>query len=202
MSTDPNDLSDTIVPKSDQLNADDLLVGPITVTVQGVSRGDGKDQPVSIAIDGNRQPYKPCKSMRRVLIAAWGNDGRRWVGRRMTLYCDPEVKFGGVKVGGIRISHLSDIPGERTFLLTSSRSKRSEFRVQPLAAGEQSQQPRQLTEEEAEYVKTIMDQIANAEDHQALVLLGTQLKEESEAVRGAVRDAYMQRSHELAEADE
>jgi hypothetical protein len=30
----------------------------------------------------------------------------------MTLYCDPEVQFGGMKVGGIRISHMSDIDGE------------------------------------------------------------------------------------------
>lgn len=125
-------LSDTIKPNSQQLNADDLVAGPITVTVMGVSRGDTKEQPVSVAIDGGRQPYKPCKTMRRVLIAVWGDDGRAWVGKRMTLYCDPGVMFGGVKVGGIRISHMSGLDGKRSFMLTTTRSKRSEYTVQPL----------------------------------------------------------------------
>lgn len=128
-------LGDTIVPKSDQLNADDLLVGPITVEVVDVKRGDTQEQPISIKIDGGRQPYKPCKSMRRVLIAAWGDDGKKWIGHRMTLYCDPEVKFGGVKVGGIRISHMTGIRGRMAVMLTTTRSKRSEYLVEELAQG-------------------------------------------------------------------
>lgn len=131
---DISKLRDTIVPKSDQLNADDLLAGPITVAVVGVKRGDTAEQPISIEIDGGRHPYKPCKSMRRVMIAAWGDDGRKWVGQRMTLYCDPDVKFGGVKVGGIRISHMTGINGRLTVMLTTTRSKRSEFSVQELQA--------------------------------------------------------------------
>lgn len=130
--SDVGSLKDTIVPKSDQLNADDLLTGPIVVTIQKVSRGDTKEQPVSIAIDGGRMPYKPCKSMRRVLIAAWGEDGRLWVGKSMRLFCDPEVMFGGVKVGGIRISHLSHIANTMTIALTTTRSKRAPYKVEPL----------------------------------------------------------------------
>ena len=107
---DVSKLGDTVIAKSDQLNADDLIGGPITVTVTSVSRGNS-EQPVVIGITGQR-PYKPCKSMRRVLITAWGDDGRVWVGRLMTLYCDPDVMFGGVKVGGIRISHLSHIDSD------------------------------------------------------------------------------------------
>lgn len=125
-----NNLRDTIVPKSDQLNADDLIAGSITVKITSVKRGDS-EQPISIALDGQR-PYKPCKSMRRVLISAWGDDGALWVGRTMTLYNDPEVKFGGVKVGGIRISHLSDIPNDLSMSLTATRGKRAEYRVQKL----------------------------------------------------------------------
>lgn len=125
-------LRDTITPKSQQLNADDLIAGPITVKIVGVKRGDTAEQPISIEIDGGRMPYLPCKSMRRVMIAAWGDDGREWIGRKMTLYCDPDVKFGGVKVGGIRISHMSGINGRRAFMLTTTRSKRSEFYVDAL----------------------------------------------------------------------
>lgn len=129
--SDDDSLKDTIIPNSNQLNADDLLCGPITVTVESVKRGD-KDQPVHIGIGKDRQPFKPCKSMRRVLIAAWGDKGADWVGRSMTLYCDPSVSFGGVKVGGIRISHLSHIDGDRTFMLTTTRGKRGEFHVKKL----------------------------------------------------------------------
>lgn len=119
---DIGSLRDTITPKSDQLNADDLLAGPITVMITGVRRGSA-EQPVDLLITG-RQPYKPCKSMRRALIAAWGDDGRAWVGRCMTLYADPEVKFGGVKVGGIRISHLSHIDRDLHLSLTATKGKR------------------------------------------------------------------------------
>jgi len=125
------DLRDTIVPKSNQLNADDLLAGPETVTITAVRRGTN-EQPLDVHLEGDRQPYKPGKSMRRVLIAAWGRDGREWVGRAMTLYCDPEVSFGGVMCGGIRISHLSDIETELTVMLTMSRGKKRAFTVSPL----------------------------------------------------------------------
>lgn len=128
--TDTTNLRDTIVPKSDQLNADDLIAGAITVKIAGVKRGDA-EQPVIVALEGQR-PYKPCKSMRRVLISAWGDDGSKWVGRSLTMYNDPEVKFGGVKVGGIRISHMSDIPSDLVMSLTATRGKRAEYRVSKL----------------------------------------------------------------------
>ena len=131
--SDVSSLRDTIVPKSDQLNADDLLAGPITVSILSVKRGETVEQPIIIEIGDSRQPYKPCKSMRRVMISAWGDDGRTWVGQSMTLYADPEVKFGGVKVGGIRISHMSGIQGKVGVMLTTTRSKRAEFVVRELA---------------------------------------------------------------------
>lgn len=129
MTTDS--LKDTIEPKSDQLNADDLLTGPITVRITEVKRGDN-DQPVVVQIEGYR-PYKPCKSMRRVMIGAWGDRGADWVGKSMTLYCDPSVKFGGVQVGGIRISHMSHIEHALSMMLTTTRSRRAQYTVQPLA---------------------------------------------------------------------
>ena len=125
-------LAQTIEPKSDQLNADDLLTGPLTVTVTGVKRSSSTDQPIDIHIHGHR-PYRPCKSMRRVLIASWGDNGKDWIGKSMTLYCDPSIKFGGVAVGGIRISHLSDIDQhEITFMLTVTRSRRSGYTIKRL----------------------------------------------------------------------
>jgi hypothetical protein len=121
---------ETIKPKSDQLNADDLMAGPITVTITGVTEGSA-EQPVIVHIEG-RQPYKPCKSMRRVMVACWGDKAKKYIGQRMTLYCDPSVKFGGEKVGGIRISHVTGIDEPRALLLTTTRSKRAQYIVNPL----------------------------------------------------------------------
>jgi hypothetical protein len=42
--------------------------------------------------------------------------------------------YGGIKVGGIRLSHLSDIDGPLSIALTVTRQKRAPYRVQPLAA--------------------------------------------------------------------
>lgn len=127
---DVTNLADTIKPKSDQLNADDLLTGPITVTVADVNRGSA-DQPVAITINGH-MPYKPCKTMRRVLVTAWGQNGKDWIGREMTLFCDPTVKWGGVALGGVRISHLSHIDGPMNMMLTQSRGKKAQVVIHPV----------------------------------------------------------------------
>jgi hypothetical protein len=129
------DLSDTIAPKSDQMNADDLIGGPRTITVSGVKRMDAPDQPIAIHFEGDdNKPFKPCKSMRRVLVMVWGNDGNGYTGRSMTLYRDPGVQFGGQQVGGIRISHMSHIDKPVTMALTATRANRRPFTVKPLAA--------------------------------------------------------------------
>lgn len=130
--SDISSLRDTIVPKSDRINADNLLAGPETFRISGVKRGDA-DSPMRVEIEGSL-PWFPCKSMRRVLITAWGDDGREWVGRSLTLYTDPEVKFGGVKVGGLRISHMSDIDRDIAINLTTTRGKRAAFTVKKLSA--------------------------------------------------------------------
>jgi len=132
MSENDNWLLDTIVAKSDQLNAVDLLGGPVTVTVQSVKKGED-DQPVVIGI-GDRQPYKPCKSMRRVLIACWGANPSVWIGRQMTLFCDSAVRWGGETVGGIRISHLSHLKGaSQEIQLNESKHKKTTYKVFAIA---------------------------------------------------------------------
>lgn len=125
----------TTEPKSDQQNFDDYIGGARTVTVAEVKRGSA-EQPVEIhLIEFPGRPFKPSKSMRRVLVTAWGPEASDYTGRRMTLYGDPEVKFGGQTVGGIRISHLSDIPEALSIGLTVTRGKRAPFIVQPLDGG-------------------------------------------------------------------
>lgn len=127
------DLSQTIAPKSDQLNADDLIGRTKTITITRISRSETPDQPISIFFEGdNGKPYKPCKSMRRVLVQVWGADGLSYVGKSMTLYRDDKVVFGGVAVGGIRISHMSHIDEPKTMALTATKASRKPFTVKPL----------------------------------------------------------------------
>ena len=130
---DISDLRATIVPKSDQLNAEQLLAGPMTVTVTDVSIGSD-DQPLIIHHDKDKQrPFKPCKTMRKLLIFAWGEDGRKWPGQSMTLFNDPNVRFGGAEVGGIRISHMTGIERTVQISLTATKGKKALHTVQPLA---------------------------------------------------------------------
>jgi hypothetical protein len=130
---DVSDLRSTIIPKSDQLNAEQLLGGPMTIRVSDVRIGSSDEQPISVHYDGeNGRPFKPCKTMRKVLIFAWGPDGREWVGKSMKVYNDPQVKFGGAEVGGIRISHMTDIAGVIKVSLTATKGKKALHTIAPL----------------------------------------------------------------------
>ena len=136
------DISQTVAPKSDQLNADDLIGGSRTIKVTRVAAMKEPDQPIAIYFEGdNGKPYKPGKSMRRVLLRIWGNDGAAYAGRRMTIYRDDAVQFGGVAVGGIRISHMSGISSAVTMALTEKRASRKPFTVKPLAEERQTDKP-------------------------------------------------------------
>ena len=128
------DLTESIAPKSDQLNADDLISGPVTVTVQEVVQGT-PEQPVDVRlVEFPGRAYRPSKSMRRVMVMAWGAEASTYAGRRITLFRNPEITFGRDKVGGIEISHLSHIEKPLTVALTATRGKRKNFTVGPLAA--------------------------------------------------------------------
>lgn len=169
------DISATVAPKSDQLNADDLIVGPRTILVTAVkaraSTGQG-DQPVAVHFEGdNGKPYLPCKSMRRVLLYVWGSNGNAYVGRSMTLFRDESVVFGGAAVGGIRISHMSEMARSMTLSLTASKASRKPYVVQPLvvaAAPAKAAKKEATAEEKLAKAKatldTILADIASAED--------------------------------------
>lgn len=132
-----SDMSAVIVPKSDQISGDDLIAGPMTIRITEVTVRPGTEQPVTINYDGSDgRPWKPCKSMARVLVAMWGPDSKAYAGKSLTLYRDPTVKWGGMEVGGIRVSHMSDIEGIpaalRTMALTATKGSKKLFKVLPL----------------------------------------------------------------------
>lgn len=125
------DITETLAPKSDQMDAEDLIGGERTFTVESVNRGS-VEQPVEIRLAEFPRCFRPSKTVRRILAAAWGTDATAWTGRRMTLFRDATVMFGNDAVGGIRVSHLSHIDNPITLALMAKRGKRSTFTVQPL----------------------------------------------------------------------
>ncbi len=188
----PEEVRASIVPKSDQLNADDLLTGPITVTIEKVRKGD-RDQPIHIDLVGyTGKSYRPCKTMRRVMIATWGDDGKAWVGQQMTLYCDPEVMWGGVKVGGIRISHLSGLSEARTFMLTKTRGKRAEVTIHPIAT---------LSADDRQFIATATLELAEARTAKELRGYGEILRGKKPAIQDALRPIYAERQEQLKDTD-
>jgi hypothetical protein len=138
-----SDMSPVIVPKSDQINADDLIAGPVVITITKVSVTPGTEQPVSINFEGSKKFFRPCKSMSRVMVFAWGPDSSKYVGRSLALYRDPKVKWGGLEVGGIRIGAMSHIDGPLTVVLTETKASRKPFLVKPLKAEQTRARPTQ-----------------------------------------------------------
>jgi len=127
------DLGITIVPKSDQLNADDLISGSKTIKIRDIKQTDSETQPISIYFDGdNNKPYKPSKGMRRALVQIWGVNGLDYIGRSLTIFRDETIKFSGLDVGGIVISHASNITEPKRIITTVSRGKKKLIIITPL----------------------------------------------------------------------
>ena len=163
------DISAAAQPRSDQINADDLIGGPQLVHIADVRKGSS-EQPVEIVTSefGPGRPYKPGKSMIRVLIAAWGREASVYVGRQLMLYRDPTITFGKDAVGGIRISAMSHLDSRMTLALTVTRGKRAPFTVDPLPDA-----PAAITDDE---VNEYENQIALVDTLDDLKALYEQLK--------------------------
>jgi hypothetical protein len=128
------DVTGYCAPKSDQINAEDLVGGPMDVTITKVYPGPkGQGAEVEIALK-EAKPWRPCKTMVRLLALLWGKDPRAWVGRRLRLWRDPSVLWSGQAEGGIRVSHMSHIDRVHAPVLTESRGKRRPYEVHPMPA--------------------------------------------------------------------
>lgn len=135
-------LRDTIIPRSDQLNADDLMGVNKVITVTQVKRVRDPQQPIIVHYEGDDgRPYKPNLTMRRGLILIWGEDGNQWLGRSMELYRDGEVSFGKTKTGGIKIAKLSHIPSPVDMTYTEKRGVRKVHRFNVLQPAEKPMYP-------------------------------------------------------------
>jgi hypothetical protein len=128
------DVSHTIKTKSDQLNVDDLVGGDLMIQVEGVNVTNDPKQPVQVYYYGcGGKPFKPCLTVRKILVALWGKDANQWAGRWMNLYVDPTVDFGKQKnIGGIRVNAVSHIQSAATISLTVRRGVKQQFIIQPI----------------------------------------------------------------------
>ena len=128
------DITNALAPKSDQLDAVDLLGSPPQVfTITDVNEGN-PEQPVNIHLAEFPRVWRPSKGMLRVLAHCWSKDTTTWVGRSVELYCDPEVTFGPNRVGGIRISRLSHIDKRTPVPMIVKRGQGGSWNVDPLPA--------------------------------------------------------------------
>lgn len=128
------DMSKTILAKSDQLNAADLIGGSITIKITKVNVGSPNNpQPVAINYEGdNGRPYKPCLGMRRALIELWGKESDNYINRSLTLFRNPDVLWAGKKEGGVQISHASDITSRKIISVRVSSKSTTTITVDPL----------------------------------------------------------------------
>ena len=127
------DVSSTILSKSDQLNASDLIGNEMILTVSNVNLVSSPDQPMVINWEGDEgRAYKPCKSMRRVLVGLWGKDASQWIGRSIGVYNEPTVKWAGKEEGGIRIKSLSHIDKNKSVTTSESKHKKTTYLISVL----------------------------------------------------------------------
>lgn len=129
------DITQALAPASDQIDAVEL-VEPRTFTIDTGSRlgkRDGKTVAEIRLVEVDRV-WRPSKGMLDVLAACWGTKADQWVGRRVTVYNDPDVMFGKEKVGGVRISHLSDIDAARDVQIrgAGATGRKRSWHVEPL----------------------------------------------------------------------
>lgn len=128
------DITPFIEAESDRITADDLIGGPRTFTIEKIEGAmqEGKRRMVIHLSDSPGKPFMPCKGMVRLLGQLWGADAATWVGRGITLFRDPDVRFGADLTGGVRIAAVSHISQPQVVAVRASQKKIKSHKVEPL----------------------------------------------------------------------
>lgn len=133
-----NDMTTTIIAKSDQINAADLRGGERIITIKEVHIKAGEDQPVSVLIEGDPKAFRPCKGVRRLMVRVWGADASKYIGQSLTVFCDPSVTWAGKEEGGIRVSHMTGLDEEIIEYMRTSRAATKPYKILPLRVRQQT----------------------------------------------------------------
>lgn len=189
----------TIQPKSDQLNADDLIGGNRIIHIRDVRVSDAPDQPASVFYEGdNGKPWKPCKTMRKLMAHCWGLDESLFIGRSLELYRDESVTWAGEAVGGIRIKAMSHINERKRVSLQLSKNKKMPFSVDVLKVPEKATPPEPAAPQIRENLAEEALKAANGGSEQYKAFFGGITKEE----RKALADDHESLKAVAAKADE
>lgn len=120
-------------PKSNQLNAVDLLGTKIIVKILKVEVDLSKEQTTKVfieSLDGKKmQPMMPRKNMQRVMIESWGDEESTYGGKYIELFNNPKVKWSNEETGGVFISRMSHIKAPYTFIYRPSRGKTERIEI-------------------------------------------------------------------------
>lgn len=140
-------LSAALAPKSDQLNADDLIVSNLVIKVTKVIVNlQSEAQKIWVHYEGdNGKPWKPSKSMGRVLAEILGGDFTLWTGQYIELFKNKEIMFGKDKCGGIQIAAMSALKNATTVIITTKRGVKSKITILPLLVQQPTTQGSQKT---------------------------------------------------------
>ena len=99
-----NDLLDSKYLKKDDLGDQEHTVTIRKVTKTNVARDDEEPKyKAAIAFDELGKPMVFNKTNLKRVAKAYGNDTDGWIGKKIVVYFDPEVEFGGEIVGGLRV---------------------------------------------------------------------------------------------------
>ena len=193
-----NDMTMTIIAKSDQINAADLIGNPRTVTVREVRIKAGDDQPVTIMIEGDKKASRPCMGVRRLFVRVWGPDASKYIGQSLTLFRDPSVTWAGKEEGGIRVSHMTGINSKIVEFMRISRTATKPYEILPLIAEVRDlPKQRQTAEQWASDHRAQVDDAATIEALAEVMARGAKpmakLEAEKPDIWGEVNAAYAAR---------
>ena len=128
---DHDGFAESLMAKSDQINAADLMGGPITIKIAGLKVKNSEVQKWTMRLDGNDKFYRPCLGMRRLIAEVWGGP-KNYAGGSMTLFREGDTVYGGKEVGGIRISHMTGIDAPVEITVPIRRGVMRTYVVKPL----------------------------------------------------------------------
>lgn len=202
-----NDMSATIIAKSDQWNAQDIVGQHVVGVIREVriKADKGDDQPVDILFEGEKKAFRPCKGVRRLLVKAWGPDANAYIGRALELFCDPSVTWAGKEEGGIRVSRMSHIAAPFTFAMRTSRQATKPYQIKPLQLDDPQprQQTRQTPEQWVAEHKEVIDTATTTDELDRIEAKGKgamgKLEAQHPALHAEVMHAYQLRREALVQ---